>query len=144
MPGPPELPCACRSLHAARRPAMYSPLLSARQWCLRPGLQFFFSGGRRHTRSLRDWSSDVCSSDLAGLEAAHGAPVTTYATLLRALEARRRFFKTFGATATDHAVEDPWTARLPEAACEQIFARASRSEERRVGKEGGVWWSVLC
>src|SRR5437870_4550868 len=54
---------------------------------------------------------------IAGLEAAHGAPVTTYATLLRALEARRRFFKTFGATATDHAVEDPWTARLPEAAC---------------------------
>src|SRR3954471_7340626 len=25
----------------------------------------FFSSRRRHTRSLRDWSSDVCSSDLA-------------------------------------------------------------------------------
>src|SRR5699024_11976489 len=25
---------------------------------------FFFSGRRRHTRSKRDWSSDVCSSDL--------------------------------------------------------------------------------
>src|SRR5204863_6988271 len=25
---------------------------------------FFFSSRRRHTRSLRDWSSDVCSSDL--------------------------------------------------------------------------------
>src|SRR5699024_11837644 len=24
----------------------------------------FFSSGRRHTRSKRDWSSDVCSSDL--------------------------------------------------------------------------------
>src|SRR5690349_7733922 len=24
---------------------------------------FFFSSRRRHTRSLRDWSSDVCSSD---------------------------------------------------------------------------------
>src|SRR6266496_4653165 len=31
---------------------------------------FFFSSRRRHTRSLRDWSSDVCSSDL------HGAPST--------------------------------------------------------------------
>src|SRR6266536_4968362 len=33
---------------------------------------FFFSSRRRHTRSTRDWSSDVCSSDLdrAG---AHGA-----------------------------------------------------------------------
>src|SRR5215469_7287487 len=25
---------------------------------------FFFSSRRRHTRSLRDWSSDVCYSDL--------------------------------------------------------------------------------
>src|SRR5690349_11964340 len=30
----------------------------------RIGWSFFFSGRRRHTRSLRDWSSDVCSSDL--------------------------------------------------------------------------------
>src|SRR5947207_7507117 len=28
---------------------------------------FFFSSRRRHTRSLCDWSSDVCSSDLWGL-----------------------------------------------------------------------------
>src|SRR5947207_6225352 len=27
-------------------------------------LFFFFSSRRRHTRSLCDWSSDVCSSDL--------------------------------------------------------------------------------
>src|SRR5438132_12879754 len=27
-------------------------------------LLFFFSSRRRHTRSLCDWSSDVCSSDL--------------------------------------------------------------------------------
>src|SRR5690606_39497361 len=27
---------------------------------------FFFSRRRRHTRFSRDWSSDVCSSDLAG------------------------------------------------------------------------------
>src|SRR6266496_5744059 len=28
---------------------------------------FFFSSRRRHTRFLRDWSSDVCSSDLLSL-----------------------------------------------------------------------------
>src|SRR5437868_5992798 len=28
-------------------------------------LMFFFSSRRRHTISKRDWSSDVCSSDLA-------------------------------------------------------------------------------
>src|SRR5690606_39941841 len=28
---------------------------------------FFFSSRRRHTRFSRDWSSDVCSSDLGGV-----------------------------------------------------------------------------
>src|SRR5699024_7012064 len=28
---------------------------------------FFFSSRRRHTRSKRDWSSDVCSSDLSDI-----------------------------------------------------------------------------
>src|SRR5580704_9095479 len=28
---------------------------------------FFFSSSRRHTRWTGDWSSDVCSSDLAGV-----------------------------------------------------------------------------
>src|SRR5438105_12797886 len=31
---------------------------------------FFFSSRRRHTRSTRDWSSDVCSSDLLSVGAA--------------------------------------------------------------------------
>src|SRR5438105_122988 len=30
---------------------------------------FFFSSRRRHTRSTHDWSSDVCSSDLAAVAA---------------------------------------------------------------------------
>src|SRR5699024_11500544 len=34
--------------------------------------RFFFSSRRRHTRSKRDWSSDVCSSDL-GPESRSGA-----------------------------------------------------------------------
>src|SRR5690606_40147488 len=29
---------------------------------------FFFSSRRRHTRFSRDWSSDVCSSDLEGVK----------------------------------------------------------------------------
>src|SRR5690606_39875260 len=29
---------------------------------------FFFSSRRRHTRFSRDWSSDVCSSDLTNFE----------------------------------------------------------------------------
>src|SRR5437867_13261918 len=42
---------------------------------------FFFSSRRRHTRSYGDWSSDVCSSDLAdeALERlAIAVPLTVY------------------------------------------------------------------
>src|SRR6266513_1544358 len=39
------------------------PRLLLRALSARPAL-FFFSSRRRHTRSKRDWSSDVCSSDL--------------------------------------------------------------------------------
>src|SRR5438034_2962701 len=56
---------------------------------------FFFSSRRRHTRSLCDWSSDVCSSDLfrkAGLHpvltppdavAVYGTPETCDKRLAR-------------------------------------------------------------
>src|SRR5436190_4429649 len=45
---------------------------------------FFFSSRRRHTRSLCDWSSDVCSSDLTPFSAAatameKGVPITSSA-----------------------------------------------------------------
>src|SRR2546429_6184286 len=39
------------------------PLWSHTRLCRR-SLFFFFSSRRRHTRCSRDWSSDVCSSDL--------------------------------------------------------------------------------
>src|SRR5699024_11462280 len=39
--------------------------LFARGWVVL-GLLFCCSSRRRHTRSKRDWSSDVCSSDLYG------------------------------------------------------------------------------
>src|SRR5216683_905446 len=39
---------------------------------------FFFSSRRRHTRSDRDWSSDVCSSDLAGRSNVTGFPASEH------------------------------------------------------------------
>src|SRR5699024_12168329 len=35
----------------------------------------FFSSRRRHTRSKRDWSSDVCSSDLTVVVPGRNAPI---------------------------------------------------------------------
>src|SRR5690606_41025723 len=37
---------------------------------------FFFSSRRRHTRFSRDWSSDVCSSDLGALSFANSIEKT--------------------------------------------------------------------
>src|SRR5205814_2462339 len=43
---------------------------------------FFFSSRRRHTRCLSDWSSDVCSSDLAfsELEQFIDTPIKRYSS----------------------------------------------------------------
>src|SRR2546429_5412012 len=38
--------------------------IRSRAWAYYSALLFFFSSRRRHTRCSRDWSSDVCSSDL--------------------------------------------------------------------------------
>src|SRR3712207_1348518 len=47
-------------------------------------LFFFFSSRRRHTRYWRDWSSDVCSSDLAGYAHANIAGTRTVRDACRA------------------------------------------------------------
>src|SRR6266536_3660535 len=45
---------------------------------------FFFSSRRRHTRSTRDWSSDVCSSDLARGKAREVDPALVFGALAQA------------------------------------------------------------
>src|SRR5690606_40948258 len=42
---------------------------------------FFFSSRRRHTRFSRDWSSDVCSSDLALEYARDGFQIPDFSLL---------------------------------------------------------------
>src|SRR5438067_6015477 len=53
-----------------------------------PQSSFFFSSRRRHTRSKRDWSSDVCSSDLSAKAflADHGYETEVAGTAEQALE----------------------------------------------------------
>jgi glucuronate isomerase len=68
---------------------------------------------------------------IADLERVHGSAATTCAAFIHALESRRKYFKSFGATSTDHAVEQPWTARLPEKECERIFERAGQGKATR-------------
>src|SRR5258707_5814352 len=59
-----------------------------RQRCL----VFFFSSRRRHTRYWRDWSSDVCSSDLfaAFNLAAYSSPYIMQRIVIRSDDQSRR------------------------------------------------------
>src|SRR5216683_6078306 len=51
---------------------------------------FFFSSRRRHTRSDRDWSSDVCSSDLGMRSSTQARLHSSLKRLYRFLARRRR------------------------------------------------------
>src|SRR2546429_669641 len=63
---------------------------------------FFFSSRRRHTRCSRDWSSDVCSSDLAkqfGLQqVANAQPATSHLVFVGRADAARGCADFVGAT----------------------------------------------
>ena len=54
--------------------------------------------------------------------------VVDYASFIRALEQRRAFFQSMGATATDHAALTPATAELTPVEAESIFWRALKGE----------------
>src|SRR2546430_7548374 len=86
---------------------------------------FFFSSRRRHTRFDCDWSSDVCSSDLAVARALVHDP-----SLVLADEPSGNL---------DHANADRLHELFFRLARE--YETAVRSEERRVGKEGRSRWS---
>src|SRR3712207_7252653 len=89
-------------------------------------LFFFFSSRRRHTRYWRDWSSDVCSSDLKILLVQNMIYVPTYGG---ASKANRLLLE--GLAAKGHSCR----AIVP------AFGTQVRSEERRVGKECRSRWS---
>jgi glucuronate isomerase len=57
-----------------------------------------------------------------------GIEATSYMALIRALENRRAFFKSLGATSTDHAAMTAYTGELSDAEAEAIFQRATSGE----------------
>src|SRR2546429_6705586 len=102
-------------------------------WTCRDRRCFFFSSRRRHTRCSRDWSSDVCSSDLVDVhdtsrslpelvDAPADAETGRGLVLVATLSAEWGFYRTPGGKAV-------------------YFTLGTRSEERRVGKECRSRWS---
>ena len=67
-------------------------------------------------------------AELEALGREHGAPLVDYAEFIRALEDRRTFFKSMGATATDHAVLEPYTTWLSPDEAETVFQRARQGD----------------
>jgi glucuronate isomerase len=71
------------------------------------------------------------SDNIRALSQASGIPVSSYPKFIEALENRRVFFKSLGATATDHAAEIAFTEELGPSESKAIFRRALQ------GKAGG-------
>ena len=67
-------------------------------------------------------------AQLEALGREHGAPLVDYAEFIRALEDRRTFFKSMGATATDHGVLEPYTTWLSPDEAETLFQRARQGD----------------
>src|SRR5699024_11460658 len=88
-------------------------------------LCFFFSSRRRHTRSKRDWSSDVCSSDLE-IALVIGEPAYRV-TLAQAWD-----HVAYVTASNDFGMYD---LRGNDRGSNVRNKSGDRSEERRVGKE---------
>src|SRR5690606_39709454 len=91
---------------------------------------FFFSSRRRHTSFSRDWSSDVCSSDLFGAVGMVGAYL---AGRMAAWIPGPILLLGFGLVALASGL-----AMMRE---RKESSPRERSEERRVGKECRFGWS---
>src|SRR5206468_8017756 len=93
---------------------------------------FFFSSRRRHTRSDRDWSSDVCSSDLMRMMKDCIALAERAGFLAPQAIARADLGSVHGSLGDVERGHELVRIAL-DVATKQI---PMRSEERRVGKEG--------
>lgn len=68
------------------------------------------------------------AANVAALGEITGEDCSTWAGYLAAHRQRREFFKSMGATSTDHGHPSAQTADLPRAQCEKLFARALAGE----------------
>src|SRR5436305_11635482 len=93
---------------------------------------FFFSSRRRHTRCGRDWSSDVCSSDLESISV---TPEKQAARLSAPLH--MEIDKMVGQN-MDHSLLEGLRDKIKEEL--HVPDVNIRSEERRVGKECRYRW----
>ncbi|MBN1543814.1 glucuronate isomerase [candidate division KSB1 bacterium] len=83
--------------------------------CLRPDAAF-------------QLDSPAWRAEIDALSAAADVDITSYGSLIVALENRRDYFRSFGATSTDQGVVSPHAHRLSPAESETIFRRALKGK----------------
>jgi glucuronate isomerase len=69
-------------------------------------------------------ASPAWRDEIAALSAASGVAISDFSSLVAALAAQRRHFKSLGGTATDHGVLEPYTVQLSAADADTLFRRA--------------------
>src|SRR5206468_9936159 len=99
------------------------------------------------TRSDRDWSSDVCSSDLVGDSRAYWLPEDGEPQLLTADDSLAGQMAAAGAQPAEIAAHQSagalvrWLGADAPDSTPHLRMFTPRSEERRVGKEGRSPWT---
>src|SRR5690606_41154616 len=91
---------------------------------------FFFSSRRRHTRFSRDWSSDVCSSDLLSNMTTGSGKYTYILADGSVVETSQLYVDRMANKNLKWETTTSYNAGL-----DLDFLDSRRSEERRVGKE---------
>ena len=76
---------------------------------------------------LTDISDNNWKKNIEVLGNLFGKEVDSYKEFLRAIEERRQFFKSLGATSTDHGVFSPYTTELSDQEAERIFQKALKN-----------------
>src|SRR3990172_2012343 len=94
-------------------------------WMFQPNLLFYYKRRRRHTRCSRDWSSDVCSSDLS--QRCRPAGRRPPAGVSRPASARRAVHRSY------RAIRHGSGGELPPAVSRQ--RRISRGPNRTAGRD---------
>src|SRR5690606_40941791 len=97
---------------------------------------------RRHTRFSRDWSSDVCSSDLLTIDSKNNIYITDLETKSVLKVTDKREVESFLLQSDLYLGEKTNQNSFPYGIAvdnkDNVYLTV-RSEERRVGKECGSW-----
>jgi len=78
--------------------------------------------------AVTDLSNKKWKTNLKMLEKSVNYEINSYKSFIEALEERRAYFKSIGATSTDHGVFSPYTHELSKKEVKEIFNRALKSK----------------